>query len=352
MKIIFKDYKAGELKVQAENKDDLWALSQIIEAGDIVIGRTTRKVKMGSSDAKESVVKKTVTLSIAVEKTEYTADMLRVSGIVKEGPEDVPSGSHHTIEVEEQTIVKIVKPKWLKYQVDRIEDATKEKASVIICILDRGEAGFALLKPYGYEWLSEFEGEVSKKGLDEKKESRFYDEASDLLADYMKRHNAEKVIIASPAFWKDELLSVLKKKHMDIAKKAVLATCNHTGREGLNEVLKRPEVKTALSEQRAAKEVQLVDELMKEIGKEGNAAYGLKDVKDAASAGAVATLLVTDKLIQKAKNDNNFTEIDSIMRMVDHSKGEVVIVSSGHEGGKELEGLGGIGALLRYKVKY
>lgn len=351
MKVIFKDWKSGELKVQAENKDDLWVLSQIIEPSDKVIGKSTRKVKLGGSDAKEAVVKRTVTLEIEVEKLDYSAEMLRIQGIVREGPEDVPKGSHHTVEVEEQTIIKIIKKKWMKYQIDRIEESTKEKAAVIICILDRGEAGFALLKPYGFEWLSEFEGEVSKKGIEDKKESQFYEQAAQMLADYSKRYNAERIVIASPAFWKDEFLAVLKKKYSDVAKKVVLATCNATGAEGVNEVLKRPEIKTALLQQRVSKEINAVDELMKAISKE-NAAYGLKDVKEAADSGAVSMLLVTDKFIEKAKLNNTFAEIDSIMRAVDNSKGEIVIVSSSHEGGKELEGLGGIGALLRYKVKY
>ncbi len=351
MKIIYNDWKSGELKVQAESKDDLWVLSQIIGPGDRVIGKSTRKVKLGGSDAKEAVVKRTVTLEIEAEKLDYSAEMLRIQGIVREGPEDVPKGSHHTVEVEENTIVKIIKKKWMKYQIDRIEDATKERAAVIICILDRGEAGFALLKPYGFEWLSEFEGEVSKKGVEDKKESKFYEEAALMLADYSKRHKAERIVVASPAFWKDELLAVLKKKYSDVAKKVVLATCNTTGTEGVNEVLKRPEIKTALLQQRAAKEINAVDELMKAISKD-NAAYGLKDVKEAAVSGAISVLLITDKLIEKSKAKGSFAEIDEIMRMVDNSKGEIVIVSSSHEGGKELDGLGGIGALLRYKVKY
>lgn len=351
MKIIFKDWKAGELKIQAENKDDLWVLSQIIEASDRVIGKSTRKVKLGGSDAKEAVVKRTVTLEIEVEKLEYNAEMLRIQGIVREGPEDVPKGSHHTVEVEENTIVKIIKKKWLKYQIERIEESTKDKAAVLICIMDRCESGFALLKPYGYEWLSEFEGDVCKKGFDEKKEPKFYEETAALLADYVKRYNAERIVVASPAFWKDELMKVLKKKNPDIAKKVVLATCNETGKEGVNEVLKRPEIKTALLEQRVSKEINAVDELMKAISKD-NAAYGLKAVSEAAAAGAVSVLLVTDKLIEKAKEDGSFGKIDAIMKAVDNSKGEVVIVSSSHEGGKELDGLGGIGALLRYKLKY
>ncbi len=40
------------------------------------------------------------------------------------------------------------------------------------------------------------------------------------------------------------------------------------------------------------------------------------------------------------------------MRTIDSMKGQVHIISSEHEGGKKLDGLGGLGALLRYKLNY
>lgn len=351
MKIIFKDYKAGELKIQPENKDDLWCISRIIEQGDLVSGKTTRKIKVGDSEQKAIIIKKTVTLTIEVEKVEYSSDALRVAGVVREGPEDIPHGSHHTLEVEENTPVKIIKKKWPKYMIESIDESTKCRASVLICILDRCEAGFALMKPYGFEWLSEITGDVCKKGFEEKKESTFYEETANMLADYAKRYCAERIVIASAAFWKDELVKVMQKKYPQLVKISTLATCNETGREGVNEILKRSEIKTALQEQRASREIQYVEELMKDISKDGNAAYGMKAVKEAAEAGAVAVLLVTDKLIEKKKADHTFLELDTIMKMADATKGDVVIVSSEHEGGQQLDGLGGIGALLRYKMR-
>ena len=50
--------------------------------------------------------------------------------------------------------------------------------------------------------------------------------------------------------------------------------------------------------------------------------------------------------------ENKGEEIDYIMRSVDNAKGDVVIVSSEHEAGKKLDGLGGIAGILRYKMSY
>ncbi|MBU2589749.1 MAG: mRNA surveillance protein pelota [Nanoarchaeota archaeon] len=355
MKVIFKNFKAGELKVKIDSQDDLWSLSQIIEPTDMVSGKTLRKIKKGDSEAKTTIVKKPVTLSLEVEKIDfhpYSAN-LRVSGIVKEGPEDVPHGSHHTFDVEEGTIIKITKNHWYKYQIDKVEEAIKQKdIGILICIMDREEAGFALLKQYGYEWLSSFKGDVNKKGLEDKKEPTFYADISKQIDEYVKRYKIEQVIVASPAFWKEDLMKVLKKKYSNLIKKITLATCCETGRDGITEVLKRDEVKTVLQQQRMAKEIELVDRLLSEISKDELAVYGFAQVRMAAETGAVDTLLVTDNLIKYYRQKNIFAELDSVMKIVDKSKGKIVIVSSEHDGGKELDGLGGIGAILRYKINY
>ena len=72
MKVIFQDIKKGEIKIQVTSLEDLWYLSNIIDSGDEVSGRTFRKIKIGDdSDKNVKVVKKPVSLSIIVEKVEF-----------------------------------------------------------------------------------------------------------------------------------------------------------------------------------------------------------------------------------------------------------------------------------------
>jgi protein pelota len=72
MKLIHSDMKKGEVKVLAQNLDDLWYLNAIIEPNDFVEGKTFRKIKIGSADerAKEAV-KKAVFIGISAEKVEF-----------------------------------------------------------------------------------------------------------------------------------------------------------------------------------------------------------------------------------------------------------------------------------------
>ncbi len=354
MKIIFKNFKVGELKVQVSDMDDLWYLSHVIDSGDLVSSKTMRKVKVGSSE-NAKVVKKPVFLVLEVERVEFHkfSNSLRVSGIVREGPEDVPKGSHHTFDVNEGSILKIKKNKWLKYQIEKIKEASIQKGvGVLVCVIDRETAGFALLKKYGYDYLGDVEGVVQKKDDPQKVESNFYPLVVKALRKYVDRHSVKGVIMASPSFWKEDFMKVLKKKDSELAPMVTLATCNAVGRQGVDEVLKRDEVKSVLAQDRAAGEMRLIEELLNNISKDGPVVYGFKETKMAVDAGAVKTLLVTDELIMKLRQDGGYDKLDKVMRDVEGMDGKVHIISVDHDGGKKLKGLGGVGALLRYKLSY
>ncbi len=352
MKIL--QFHKNDAKVMIENLDDLWHLSSIIDSGDIVEGRTFRKIKVGGADERsQDVVKKPVFLSIEVEKVEFhpSLNVLRVSGKVAEGKEDIPKGSYHTFNVEEGVSITLKKQEWLKFQRQKLDEASKEKSpDTLICVFDREEAYIALMKKYGFEVLLELKGDVEKKAEAKQGSKNFYEEIIKALQEYVTRHSISHVILASPAFWKEELFKNLKDQ--ELKKKFVLATCSSCDRNAINEVIKRPEVQTVLQQERAASEMRLVEELLSEISTQGAASYGVSETQVAVQSGAARTLLVTDGFIQKRRLENSFDIINSIMRTADRNGAEIKIISSSHDGGKKLDGLGGIAAILRYRLSY
>ncbi|MBU4492820.1 MAG: mRNA surveillance protein pelota, partial [Nanoarchaeota archaeon] len=327
MKQIYFNLRKGELKLKVENMDDLWCLSHVIEPGDIVKGKTIRKIKIGESDQRKvNIVKKTVFIEIRVENTEFHeySSVLRVSGTITQGPEDVTKGSYHTFNLEQGSIITIIKEKWLSFQIEKIKQASVETKKILICILDRDDACFGLLKKQGFSLLSEIKGDVEKKADVKTRTGNFYGEVINKLYDYVERYKIENIILASPAFWKEDLMKNIKDG--EIKKKITLATCSCSGKEAINEVLKRPEVKNVLSQQRIAKELKLVESLLEEISKNNLAVYGLKETEKAVTVGAVEKLLITDKLIQKTRAENKFEKIDQLMKNTESMKGTVNII--------------------------
>lgn len=354
MKQLHSNLKSGEIKISIENLDDLWYLSTIIDPGDSVKGKTLRKIKIGDEgDRKQKITKKPVFLQIKAEKIEFskTSDILRVSGIIEQAPDDISLGTHHTFNLDINSTITIIKTQWLKFQLDKIKEACKEKPSKILIVNhDREEALFATIKKYGFELLSKIEGNVEKKADNVAGDNKFYPEIIKKIEDYDKRYEFNNIIIASPAFWKEELTKKLN--NQTLKSKIILATCSSVGKNGIHEIMKRPETIQALKQERASEEIAAVEQLLSEISKDNLAVYGLKQTEDAGVAGAVEKLLITDTMIIRSRDKNKYQQIENILKSVETSKGKVIIISSDHDGGKKLDGLGGIGGILRYKLSY
>ncbi len=351
MKIIHKNLKNGEIKLKAENLDDLWYLSSIVEPQDLVSGKTVRKIKLGGEEERKvTAFKKEIFLEIRVENVEFHkySNSLRISGTVVQGPEDVPKASYHTFNIEPGSIIKIVKKEWLRLHLDRIEAASVSPPKILVCIFDREEAHFYLLRRQGYEKVLELKGEVEKKFMKTASKD-FYPQIIKALQEYNKRYKLDKIIIATPAFWKEYLMKELTDQ--ELKEKIVTATVSSADKTAINEMMKRPELENVLKQDRIAKEEALVSQLLEQIGKDNLAEYGLKNVEEAVNAGAVEKLLLTDFFIQKARQESNYAQIEILLKLTESMKGIVFIISSENQPGISLDGIGGIGAILRYKIK-
>jgi protein pelota len=348
MKIIHKDIKHGIVKVKVDTAQDLWYLSNIIEQGDSVSGMTERKIKLGGSEDKAKVSKRIVHLKIIVEKTDYD-NSLRVSGKIIEAPDDIPKGDYHTFGINDGTVVTIEKDYWSKYSLKKLDEAVNTKLSnILIVAFDREDAIFAVLKSQGYDVLLNMRGDVSKKGVEEKK-TNFYQEIYKQLLDYDQKYSFDNIIVASPAFWKDYLLKEVRDDLL--RRKIVLATCSSIDDGTIIEILKRPELKTVLDRDRATRELRLIEELLGLISRDNNAVYGLREVSEKVNSGNVATLLISENFILRMRKENKYVLVDELMNAVESMNSEVKLISSA-EAMKKLDGITGIAALLRWKENY
>ena len=349
MQIITKNLKKGTIKLKIQTPDDLWYLSNIINQGDLVRSQTIRKIKLGKEEErKQVIVKKKIIIVIQTEKIDYKTDSLRIGGEITDGPEDIQRRSWHSFNLTINSIISITKQEWLNYQLDWLKQASKEKIpKILICCLDREEAFFALLKRTGYEILSHIKGKVSKKALEEKIKTTFWQDIAKQIKEYDEKQKLDKIIIASPSFWKEYLLKEIK--DVSLKNKIVQASCSSVDRTGLNEILKRPELINVLKEERIAEEINAVEKLLTEIKRQGKVAYGFEETSNAVNSGAVENMLVTSAFLGKIKEQEKTQQIIQLIKSTEQMKGSVMIVSSDHEGGKKLDSLGGIGALLRYQ---
>lgn len=123
----------------------------------------------------------------------------------------------------------------------------------------------------------------------------------------------------------------------------------------LAEVLQSPAVKAILSDTKYARETKLMDEFQDQLRKETNrATYGPREVESAVDQGAVGrgggVLIISNRLFRSQNVAERRRWVGLVDRVRDVEGGEVRVLSSDHESGRRLEGLGGIAAMLTFPV--
>ena len=337
MEIIKQDLRHGIITVKPINMDDLWHLQQILEAGDKVRSKTERRatIRRGSEIIKGE--REIITLTISIEKISLDGQ-LRLTGKIVEGPENV-AHEHHTLNIEPGTILTIEK-QWEDYQIDRLKKAKIKKPLLFICVIDREEADFAVLKESGIDFLGSVNPKMSGSRLTSKSESGertgYYKEIMETL-----ENKSEYIIIAGPGFEKENLLNYIKEKNPELARKIILEQASDTGRSGIQEVIKRS-ANTIVKDTRISRESSFVEEFLKRINTNGLVVYGIKETQEAVGSGAVDTLPVS---AEKAK------VFKTLMEKAEKLKGAIVLITADHPAGEQFLNIGGIGGFLRFKIK-
>ncbi|CAB49600.1 mRNA surveillance protein pelota [Pyrococcus abyssi] len=355
MEVLEEKPKEGKVKLKVETLDDLWHLYHVISPGDIVYAKTLRKQAQRSDSLRpEKVEAIPVFLGVRAEKINLHrfANQLRVTGpIVYASRDDVPLGKYHTIAVEPGMTITIQKERWRSHHVERIKEAVEasKRAKVMIVAMEDGEAEVAIVREYGLDFIASIRHNIGGKRYNVKREDeekKFFHDVAKTIKDLIERENVQKVIVAGPGFYKENFYGFLRENYPELAGKVVLDDTSMGGRVGVYEVIKRGTVDKVYTETRVAQEIKLVEKVIERIAKDEPVAYGLKDVEEAVNYGAVDTLLVLDELL---KGDDR-ERIEEIMEMARNLRANVVVVSSEHEGGDKLKALGGIAAILRFKI--
>lgn len=334
MKILNRNMREQTLKVQIETSEDLWHIERVLEPGDLVTSRTFRKASVKRGGEYEYGDKRPMMLTIRVEKAEFQRDsgVLRVSGPIVSGPEDVPLNSYHSLQVETGTVLSIQKSRWKAHQIERLEKARTKKAKLLICVLDREDADFAVLRESGIEMKARI------TNYDRENMEEYYGK----IIAYLKTQGAQAIVIGGPGFERENLLKYVSSKEKELARKIMLEHSSSTGINGVQEILKKS-ANRLLRETRVAKEGEYVNEILKRMKTNGLVVYGAKETGKAIAMGAVETLFVSQ---EKAN------EFERLMEAEEKTGGSVVMIGSDHELGEQFLHLGGIAGFLRFKMDF
>jgi protein pelota len=360
LKIVKRVLKEGKIVLKIETLDDLWHLYNVVRPSDVIISRTSRRVRIGDEDSrKQDSVRKPMTLKLEVEDVSFHtfSNRVRIKGKILEGPGDLVNiGSYHTINIETGDTLTIVKEHWPGFILDRLKEASKKqlRPMCLIVTIEDGTAEMFLAADFGIREVVRIRTSISRKRGNQKAHDAtmkdFFTDTTLALRSQIEQHEFGLIVIAGPGFVKDHFREHLVAAKLKDMPPVVVESTNSIGVPGAKEILFRGVIAKAVTELKVETETRLIESLIEHIAKDdGLGAYGNDEVSNAVDFGAVEELLITDKKLREG-DDKTRRWMDAMIRKTEKTRGKFHVVSTEHPAGNQLHRLGGLGAILRFRI--
>ena len=278
-------------------------------------------------------------------------------------------GQHHTLDLELHRNFTIEKAEgWDSVSLEMVAEATDKKrgASAWAIVMEPGTANIAILM--GDRTVLRQRVNISVPGKrdgkgHEKAMNKFFSTTLDTLLRHVDLEDNLPILLASPGYTASlfqkfilEYAIQTGNKNLQAQKNNFLVVHSSTGQlHSLSQVLQSTEVINRLKDTKYARETKLVYTFFELLRKDaGKAWYGPKEVEKAVEQGAVGrgggVLLISNALFRAQDVAVRRRWVALVDRVKKTEGGEVKVLSSEHESGKRLEGVGGIAAILTFPI--
>jgi len=358
LKIIEKNVQKRYIKLIPESADDFWQLYNIIGKDDEVYAFSSRAIKTDQEYSRpKSGERIAAFMGVKVEAVTWDKFLgkLRVHGTICQAPEIIPQGAHHTLSVSLQQPLTVVKNEWPKHALERLERASENEKPVLILAIDDEGYAIAETRQYGVEIKIEERTKLPGKLEADKRSAATKEHFNRALTSLQQSWLQQKspIVIVGVGFVKNDFARHLAEENKTIADSvADVKSVNSGGTAGIYEALRSGLLLRAARQLRIVEETEIVEEILKRLGKgENTVVYGIDDVTSALQIGAIEKLITADTLLRES-DDAQRRQIEQLMSETERRNGKIFVISTEHEAGFKLTGLGGIAALLRFSLNF
>jgi protein pelota len=346
LRILERNDEKGTFKLRITDRDDLWYLYQVADPGMIAGSLTNRKLESRDDQVRADAQPRVkVYLKVIVEETEFHpfTDALRLKGSIFDGPPDI--SGHHTLNVEPGTTLDIENPSFTPFQKELLQEAedSSKLPKALALTIDDESAELFRLREYGIEPLGKIgAGPGGKRYPSKDKWEVLVKDSMNLVI--LNIATGIPLIITGPGFLKEAAGKEARKIEGVASSDVYIIPSSSAGISGLKEALTKGEgMGKLLENMRFARESGVIEDLMSRIGKGKGATYGMKEVSNSLSMGAVEILLITEDLFRENVGKE-------LLKSSSDTGATHMVISTSHEGGQILEKLGGVAALLRFEI--
>eukprot|EP01057_Protomagalhaensia_wolfi_P000292 Protomagalhaensia_wolfi_Nauph_80__291@NODE_1161_length_1688_cov_89_140085_g328_i1_p1_GENE_NODE_1161_length_1688_cov_89_140085_g328_i1NODE_1161_length_1688_cov_89_140085_g328_i1_p1_ORF_typecomplete_len232_score48_87eRF1_1/PF03463_15/8_6e36eRF1_2/PF03464_15/2_2e07_NODE_1161_length_1688_cov_89_140085_g328_i17121407 len=196
---------AGNVNLEPEEEEDLWHLYNLVQEGDRIRARTTRKVKLENASGNVDVRIKKLVLTIEVTKIEYEPNdhSVRFSGRNIIEHEDVKLGQFHTLEIGVHDSLNLDKDDWDFACRERLKECSdaRVRAEVAAVLIEQGTAALYVLTSSLVKDCGRAHGNLAKNkqyGKADKSKIKFFELILGAMRAQFNLANMKCVLIGGP----------------------------------------------------------------------------------------------------------------------------------------------------------
>ena len=366
---------SGTATLLPEEPEDMWHAYNLIRPHDLLRASAMRRVTTESATGSSTSQRVHLTLTLRVTSLDFDpqAAQLHVSGRVAEENKYVKLGGFHTLDLELQRNFTLEKNEgWDSIALDILKESIDQssKAELWAVVMQDGLANICLVTTHQTILRQRVEVALPKKrpgkpaSDHDKALNRFYTHILDALLRHLDLKDPKPLLLASPGFTAAGFQTYIKAKALQTTDKTLQALYDKTivahsasgHLHSLAEVMASPAITAKLSDTRFARETALMDHFYELLRKDdGRAWYGPREVEAAVEKGAVGrgggVLLISNALFRAQDVEVRRRWVALVDKVAKDEGGEVRVLSSMHESGRRLEGLGGVAAILTFPLE-
>lgn len=345
------DAAKRRIELMPESSLDLINIFRLIKPGDIVYSKTSRELKKERASGKIDSERVQVILGVEVESKSADPLMkrIRLSGkIVYESRDLDLIGKHHTITIYPGVPLKIESQKDFERIRSFAEGYRERTGDRIICIsLDDEDLAVAELSNKGVKIAySKSLPRVDKLiQWGEQELEQFFGEVIKAI----KSLPEAGLLLIGPKIFLERFIVHLKEHERDLLKRIVCSLSTSIGGEaGIREALKSSAIPEHLKNLKPFKDTLEAENFIRIMSSDPEmVAIGLDEVYEVWSLGAVGKILIAEPYLW---NNLENEKLEKILEQAERGKLELHVLMDGLEASEKIASIGGIVALLRYRI--
>ena len=365
-------FKEGAtLQLQPEDKEDLFTLYQLVDQDDELIFKKRFTTTIDADKRKKATDMVRLRIQVVSREFDMKDEFLRYKGSTVEDDTgntncNIAAGKFISYTITYAFPFTLIKKNFDDYAKKLLKDACnpETKADTAAVVLQEGVAHICILTASSTILKQKIEYSLPKKKtatdivkFDEKTE-KFYKAIYTSMTKNYDFSKLKMIILCSPGFYAKTLYEKIiqyatqeqNRNILDNESMFLIAHSSTGYMQGITEVLKNPIYANKLQDTKYSREAHIMDSFMKHLNEDDYKAwYGEQEVFKAAELGAIDELLITDLLARSPDLSHRKKYMD-LMKSIESLGGRVVIFSTLHISGEELDRMTGIACILKYPI--